>query len=120
MITSTTTTPDVSTLAQAFATRYSVVSIDFLWTAITGFEDFTVYASTAEAGVLSIKVPAFDYNRAQDDADIRELLMTALDEAEIITNYSVEFGGTLLLDGEGEHPQLKGNVTESSPVSFSF
>ena len=119
MITST-TTPAVSTLAQAFATRYSVVSIDFLWTAVTGFEDFTVYASTAEAGVLSTKVPAFDYNRDQDEADIRELLMTALDNTEIITNYTCEFGGTLLLNDEGKCPQLKGNVTESSPVSFSF
>ena len=115
-----TTAPTVTDLAQAFATRYQVVSIDFLWTAVTGFEDFTVYASTPEAGVLSTKVPAFDYNRDQDEADIRELLMAALDSTGIITDYTVEFGGTLLLDGEGEHPQLKGNVTESSPVSFAF
>ena len=116
----TKTTPSAISLAQAFATRYQVVSIDFLWTAVTGFEDFTVYASTAEAGVLSTKVPAFDYNRDQDDADIRELLMTALDSTEMITDYTIEFGGTLFLDGDGEYPQLKGNVTESSPVSFSF
>jgi len=119
-MTITTATPTTSTLAQAFATRYKVVSIDFLWTSLTGFEDFTVYASTAEADVLTTNVPAFDYNGDACDADIRELLMTALDDTELVGDNTEEVGGTLFISANEDQAHFTGRVTASTPVSYSF
>ncbi len=115
-----TTAPTVTDLAQAFASRYGVSCIDFLWTTDDGFDTFTVYADTPKAGVLTTNVSSFDYNSDEDDASIRALLMSALDDTEMITDYTTEIGGTLFLYDQGEYPQLKGSITEASPISYSF
>ena len=116
MTTPSTTYTDIKSLTRAFSKRYNVSAIDFLWTSENGFDNFTVYATTPKAGVLTTKVPSFDYNSETDDLALRELLMTIIDDTEWNTENISEIGGTLNISTT-DAPVFEGNVTS---MSFSL
>ena len=105
--------------AQAFATDYTVACIDFVWTAENGFDTYTVFASTPEAGVLTTAVPSFDYCSDTDDARIRELLMTVIDDTQWEQNNIVEIGGTLAVSATAA-PEFEGNITSTSTTLIQY
>ena len=116
----TITTASTLTLqAQAFSADYGVALIDFLWTASDGFETFTVYATTPEAGVLTTAVPTFDYCSDTDDARIRSLVMTVIDDTQWDANNITEIGGTLAIS-TAEAPVFEGNVTSTDTTCIQY
>ena len=114
-----TTSTTLTTQAQAFAADYTVACIDFLWTSADGFNSFTVYASTPEAGVLTTKVPSFDYNNSTDDTRIRELLMTVVDDTQWDANNITEIGGTISISTD-EAPLFEGEITSVSNTTIQY
>ncbi len=105
--------------AQAFATDYSVACIDFVWTAENGFDTYTVFASTPEAGVLTTAVPSFDYCSDTDDTRIRALLMAVIDDTQWDANNISEIGGTLSISTT-EAPVFEGNVTSTETTCIQY
>ena len=111
--TMTPTLSNITTVTRAFSQQYNVSAIDFLWSSENGLDNFTVYSTTPQAGVLTTKVPSFDYNSETDDLAIRELLMTIIDDTEWNTENISEIGGTLNISTTGT-PLFEGNVTSMS------
>ena len=116
----TITTASTLTLqAQAFATDYTVASIDFLWTSADGFDTYTVFASTPEAGVLTTAVPSFDYCSDTDDTRIRALLMAVIDDTQWDANNITEIGGILAISAT-KAPEFEGNVTSTDTTCIQY
>jgi hypothetical protein len=116
----TNTTATTLTLqAQDLATDYNVACINFLWTSADGFDSFTVFASTPEAGVLTTAVPSFDYCSDIDDTRIRELLMTVIDDTQWDAVNISEIGGTLAISPT-EAPVFEGTITSTSTTLIQY
>lgn len=122
----TPTLSDITSLTRVFSERYNVSAIDFLWTSENGFDTFTVYSTTPQAGVLTTKVPSFDYNSETDDLAIRELLMTIIDDTEwtidgtdIHLDTITEIGGSLLISPT-DAPVFEGLVTSVSNTLIQY
>jgi hypothetical protein len=114
-----TTATTLTQQAQSFATNHGVACIDFVWTSTDGFDSFTVYAATPEAGTLTTKVPSFDYNSDIDDTLIRELLMTVIDDTKWNADNITELGGTLSISAT-EAPLFEGDITSVSNTSIQY
>ena len=115
----TTTISNITSFTSEFSKRYNVSAIDFLWTSENGFDSFTVYSTKAEAGVLTMEVPTFDYNSEIDDLAIRQLLMTIIDDSEWNTENITEIGGTLMISVT-DSPVFEGNVTSTSYICNQY
>ena len=116
----TTATPASTTkaLAQAFAARYNVSAIDFCFSVSVGFENFSVFANTPQAGALTTQVPSFDYNSDTDVEAIEELLDAVLENNKFNTPYITEIGGTVSITTDGAI-DFSGQITEATPASFA-